>query len=328
LVRGVVGRGGAGVRVDGVAGVRALEDVVVELVRIEVYGDDGDDQDTRSFQPATKESLAPILRFLALLFARGASALKHANRLWLEDVVLHVAKTAHRLVERKRVGTNLDTATESSLLEAAMEALEAAVVAPSVYRPAHAAEALRLMRACGRDCGRLEMAIHPRSLDLRVRMDDAELGARNALGAPRFWLGSTDAVDVNVTVNVVNVGGDHGRLPMDEEASRVQRNTATAANAATAVASKRPARAAIATRVQSQQAEGDAAAAKRFKVVLGGDARNDAANGKTRGGGVEDGDDGDDGEDGDDGDDGAGRPDGSSDEDDFLAMIDSGGEDE
>ena len=311
LVRGVVGLAGAGVRVDGVAGVRALEDVVVELVRIEVYGDDGDDhQDARSFQPATKESLAPILRFLALLFARGASALKHANRLWLEDVVLHVAKTAHRLVERKRVGTNLDTATESSLLEAALEALEAAVVAPSVYRPAHAAEALRLMRACGRDCGRLEMAIHPRSLDLRVRMDESS----NALGVPRFWLGSTDAVDVNVTVNVVNVGGDPnvgGRLPMDppeeaeeaEEASRVQRNT-----------SKRPARAAIATRVQSQQAEGDAAAAKRFKVVLGGDAPND----------------GKDGEDGDDGKDGVvQRPDdGSSDEDDYLAMLDSGGEDE
>ena len=88
-----------------------------------------------------------------------------------------------------------------------------------------------------------------------------------------------------------------------EEASRVQRNT-----------SKRPARAAIATRVQSQQAEGDAAAAKRFKVVLGGDAPND----------------GDDGKDGIDGKDGVvQRPDdGSSDEDDYLAMLDSGGEDE
>ena len=276
LVRGLVEMAGMAMVVDGVGGARALEEVTVELVQVAVYDGVG------GFR---KETLVPVLGLLKVVFEHGASALRHANRLALEDILLHVAKTSHQLVESKRIATNLDTSGEAVLLDAVLEALEASVVAPSVHRPAHAAEALRLMRSCGRcgsRVGRLEMAMHPRSLDLRIGLDGDEVAARHELGVPRFWDAATDAVPVTVVVvggaagerrdhgddgYGGTIGGNVGGNVAEEDAEDIKGRDEQAKT--TGTASKRMARAAIASRTAMASMTARTAATdttKRFKV--------------------------------------------------------------
>ena len=111
-------------QIDGVAGARAFGDTLVELTRLHVYvGKDGDvgggapgksqgGTVTGAFIERTSykrpHSSSSMLGVLKTLFYQAASALKHASRLYLEDVSLHVAKTAHQLVQHTQLTTTRD----------------------------------------------------------------------------------------------------------------------------------------------------------------------------------------------------------------------------
>lgn len=290
-------------QIDGVAGARAFGDTLVELTRLHVYvGKDGDvgggapgksqgGTVTGAFIERTSYNdtlLVSMLGVLKTLFYQAASALKHASRLYLEDVSLHVAKTAHQLVQHTQLTTTRDCLWERTVLEAALGALEASVIVPSAHRPTHAAEALRLFRAVRgeslvavRAIRSLEIAMHPRSLNMRVKMDNTEVQARHELGIPSFWLATTSEVvqvvvdspaerpgrpveeqteagrekkeEVNVGRNRGDATGIHDNHDNKNDIDPAQANVATAAK-----------RSAIASRVQAVD-PGDTI--KRFKVT-------------------------------------------------------------
>lgn len=290
-------------RVDGVAGAHAFGDALVELARAHVYvgeeeaagvgvagvagngGNGGNSHNvTGAFiEPSSYDDklLVSLLGILETLFYKSASALKHASRSFLEDVVLHVAKTAHQLVQHTQLATTRDSLREMTMLEAALGALEASITVPSSHRPTHAAEALRLFRTVGGDSRvatrairSLEIAMHPRSLDFRVKMDNTEIEERHKLGIPSFWLATTSEVvqvvvardrlqkssadkigDVDVDGNTRDVTEDN-----DEDAGEKSEKATDPAGANTVMATKRSA---VASRIQAVD-PGDAT--KRFKV--------------------------------------------------------------
>lgn len=291
-------------QIDGVAGARAFGDVLVELARAYVYiredgavggvgsGKAGEGAVTRVFVEHTSRDdklLASMLGVLETLFYQAASAVKHASRIFLEDVVLHVAKTAHQLMQHTQLATTRDCLREKAMLEASLAALEASVIAPSAHRPTHAAEALRLFRAIGSDSRvamraimSLETAMHPKSLDMRVKMETAEEQERYKLGIPSFWLATTsEVVHVMVASSAERPGPVDGRRKTSGEKGEdvevaehlgdatndgnedVNRKAMRTADPARADASKASKRSAIASRIQVVAPRDTT---KRFKV--------------------------------------------------------------
>ncbi len=291
-------------RVDGVAGAHAFGDSLVELARAHVYvreeravgggasgnGHEGVVTGAR-VEPTSYDDkvLVSMLGVLETLFYKAASAVKHASRLFLEDVVLHVAKTAHQLVQHTQLTTTRDCLRERAVLEASLGALEASVTVPSAHRPTHAAEALRLFRTVGGDSRvamrairSLEIAMHPRSLDMRVKMDNTEVQERHRLGIPSFWLATTSEVVQVVVASPAerpghvdgqakssagrNEGIEVNESPVDmtdgndDDDGRKAKKAADPAGANTATAAKRSA---IASRIQAVDPSDTT---KRFKV--------------------------------------------------------------
>lgn len=137
---------------------------------------------------------ADILRVIEAMFA--SSALQGEERFYMEDFVLHVANTSYQLVEHTSLHIKGDITRISIVLQSALAALAAAVAAPSVYRPVHAAEALALFRkamslstmdirsVCRRAISHLELSMHPKSLLAPL---DTESRARGTHGMPSYW---------------------------------------------------------------------------------------------------------------------------------------------
>jgi hypothetical protein len=318
--------------VDGVAGSKVLARSVIELASLDMY------TQSRDFRGSETLFFA-LLEVIETLYDRGVSALDHESRLYLDDFVLHIATSSYQLVNHKQIQTKGDCQAEIRLFEAAARTLEASVTAPSAYRPTHAAEAIRLFRKTlpfsERAIRRLEAYMHPKSLSLSIKIDNAEIHARNAHGMPSFWschaepgasdkgargasaengghpkahedIHETDATE-KVTGKEETSGGDMRDRRTDAPAKRRVR-------AGTTDSPKRsPKRASVATRTHPGKGED---VSEKFKIVTSpGEAAAPSGTGK--------------GEGPDDGLAAETRPvqNPSSDDDDFFDMIDSGEDD-
>ena len=216
-------------RIDGVAGAHAFEDVLVELTRAEIYGSlcglgGVPGEVVTSTITGKSTTTISLLATLRSLFYHAASALKHDTRIFLEDVTIHIAKIAHQLVQHTQRATTRDSLQENAILNAALHTLEASITVPSPHRPTHAAEALCLFRAIGPHSTvaasairHLEAAMHPKSLDFKVPLDNAEAHARHQLGIPTFWLMNKNSEKVVIVKEKGERNGKQEEAETDKE---------------------------------------------------------------------------------------------------------------
>ena len=140
-----------------------------------------------------------ILQAFESMFMLGISIIQDDYRLRMEDFILHITKSAFCLADHKSLHTKGDCQGVLKLACAALKALAAAVSAPSVYRPSHAAEALAIFRkgtvspiedirmASIKAVSSIEAFMHPKSLLLGTKIENTEILARNRHGMPSFW---------------------------------------------------------------------------------------------------------------------------------------------
>lgn len=125
----------------------------------------------------------------------ASSAVQGEQRLYMEDFVLHVANSSCQLVEHTSLHIKGDVNRISIVLNAALKALTAAIAAPTVYRPVHAAEALTLFRKTAslpltdirsvslKAISYLELSMHPKSLTRPLGTTEPV----GKYGMPSFW---------------------------------------------------------------------------------------------------------------------------------------------